>query len=198
MSQNRDEYGPKNDFGREVIMNSDGDPVTWQSMLQGDGLDGWDGHNPKAWVRDGDSISGDSPKGGGGGNLKIGDSDWANYEVSFDATLHEGSYLDFQFRFSPDGPEGYTFELRPGWHAAVISKVTPDGWIQLSVVNLPVERGREYNIIVAARGQSLTSYIDGMLLNQVTDDTFPSGAVRFTLWKRNIVQYRNPRIRHYT
>lgn len=191
-------YGFESDYGREVITNVDGDPVVWQSMLKGDGLEGWDVHNPKAWERDGDSVLGDAPRGGGGGNLTMGDTTWTDFEVSFSGTVVEGGYLDFQFRWNPNKPEGYTFELLPGWQATAISKVSADGWQKLSVVNLPVERGREYNITVAARAQSLTTYIDGRLLNQVTDDTFSSGAVRFTLWKRNIVRYRNPRIRHYT
>jgi hypothetical protein len=199
MAESKLDLGPDNDFGRPHVMNSDGDNVSWEPMLQGDGLDGLQVLNPDAWERDGDTVRGTATQGKGGGCLSMGDAEWTNFECSFHGTLLDGGYLDFQFRRHPDNPgEGYSFEMLYGWQVMAICKYGTDSWRKLSAVNYPIERGREYNIIVAARDQSLTSYIDGKLLNQVTDDTYPCGGIRMTLHRRNIVQYRNPRIRLLT
>ena len=51
-----------------------------------------------------------------------------------------------------------------------------DRWVtKLSVVNHVLHRGQEYEVQVAARGASLTSYVDGKLVNQLTDETFRMG-----------------------
>jgi hypothetical protein len=65
---------------------------------------------------------------------------------------------------------------------------------KLSVVNFPIEAGREYDVQIAARGQSLTSYIDGKLLNQVTDSSHPSGPIALNVWESKTA-FRDPRVR---
>ena len=67
---------------------------------------------------------------------------------------------------------------------------------KISVVNFPFERGREYNVLVAERGESLTTYIDGKLVNQVRDGEYRNGGIALGLWW-STVAFRDPRIRHY-
>ena len=93
---------------------------------------------------------------------------------------------------------GYTFQFTPGQPVCYITRVQGDDWQKLSTVNLALERGTEYDVMVAARGQSLTSYVGGNLLSQVADDTFSRESILFTLWKRNVARYRNPCIRPCT
>jgi len=70
-----------------------------------------------------------------------------------------------------------------GWQAIAISKVEAGNLTKISVVNYPLERGQEYDVQIAARGASLTSYIDGKLMNQVTDFSFPSGPIALNVWE---------------
>ena len=44
--------------------------------------------------------------------------------------------------------------------------------MKLSVVNYPLECGQEYDVEIAARKASITTYVDGKLINQVTDEKF--------------------------
>ena len=67
----------------------------------------------------------------------------------------------------------------------------------LSVVESPIERGREYDILVSTKGPKLTSYIDGKLVHQLTDSTFSTGGVGFNMWHKARVTFRDPKIRHY-
>ena len=93
---------------------------------------------------------------------------------------------------------GYPFQFTPGQPVCYITRVQGDDWQKLSTVNLALERGTEYDVMVAARGQSLTSYVGGNLLTQVADDPFSRESILFTLWKRNVARYRNPCIRPCT
>ena len=91
------------------------------------------------------------------------------------STLVKGPNLQIQFRISEDGRSFYFLDFLTGWKAMAISKV--DGksgeTTKLDVVNFIFEGGREYDIVIAARGHSLTSYIDGNLVNRVTDASNP-------------------------
>ena len=85
-----------------------------------------------------------------------------------------------------------------GWQVAAIHKITrQDGSVdlaRLSAVNYPLEHGREYAIDIAARGQSITTCIDGAVVNQVTDDTWTHGRVALSIWASKTL-YRNMRYR---
>lgn len=42
--------------------------------------------------------------------------------------------------------------------------------------------GMEYEIEIAARGESITTYVNGKLVNQVRDATCPRGGICLTAW----------------
>ncbi|MDE2830471.1 MAG: DUF1080 domain-containing protein [Gemmatimonadota bacterium] len=48
---------------------------------------------------------------------------------------------------------------------------------------------------IAARGASLTSYIDGKLVNQVTDFSYQSGPIALNVWESKTA-FRDLRFRH--
>jgi 3-keto-disaccharide hydrolase len=128
-----------------------------------------------------------------------GDKRWADYEFSVFGTLVAGSNLQVCFRLSEDGKSYYFLDFLTGWQAVAISKRDGDTGqiVKLSVVNYVIEKGREYHIVVAARGRSLTSYIDGKVVNQLTDDAFTSGGVGLNMWSTTTAIFRDPKIRHY-
>ena len=98
-----------------------------------------------------------------------GDSNWKNYEYSLFVTLEKGSCMQFPFRVTDDRKGFYFVEFDYAWQSINVTLREPDrhGVTKLSVVNYPLEKGREYHLNISARHRSLTTYIDGKLVNQV-------------------------------
>jgi hypothetical protein len=83
-----------------------------------------------------------------------------------------------------DGGNYYQFDLKCDLQVLMISKVVQGRPPRvLSAVNYELQPGREVRLELAARGDSLTSYVDGKLQNQAQDADFASGAVLLTAWK---------------
>ena len=190
----------KEDYGREVVGGMR-DVAHWTEALQGDGLEGLRCENPdrqgpeslaEVWTRNGDCIVGHDIR--GGEQLFIGDDTWANYEFSALITPISGGNAQIFFRVSPDRKSWYLLDMMLGWKVLAIARVDPSRLIHLSSVNFPVEDGQEYDVQIAARGASLTTYIDGKLVNQVTDFSFSSGPIALNVWYSKTA-YRDPRYR---
>lgn len=190
------EPGPDNDYGRDEIWGNDG-IMPWTPLLEGNGLEGWDIHEESVWSREGDTIVASPPGDHMHGDMFRGDGSWENYELKVQACLVDGAMLQIQFRKSDAG--FYQLGLLPGLHAFQIGSLDPDGnRRRLDVVNHVMERDREYHILIAVRGHSITSYIDGQLVNRVTDDTHSAGGVAFGVWgKRTAARFRAPMVRLY-
>ena len=178
------------DYGRRVISGMRG-VIHWQKLIQGDGLADWrpaKGHTEaslhRVWTRTDDGIVGEAgPSSDNDSPLIIGDSSWGSYELSLLITPISGGNAQVFFRMSEDERCWYLLDFLLGWQAVAISKVTPEGLTKLSVVNYPIEHGQEYDVQIAARGASLTSYIDGKLVNQVTDFSYQSGSIALNVWE---------------
>ena len=188
--------GPEDDYGRS---RPGGLIIPWQSLLHGEGLDGWSTTAPSGeWSRDGDTVVGNLD-GQRKSHMFQGDSTWKNYEYSLSVTLDEGSSMQFPFRVTDDRKGFYFVEFDYAWQSINVTLREPDrhGVTKLSVVNYPLEKGREYNLVISARHRSLTTYIDGKLINQVTDASYDSGGVGIAMWWDTRAKYRDPKIRHY-
>ena len=134
---------------------------------------------------------------GAGGRLRIGEASWADYELSVLITPVAGGNAQVMFRLSPDGKQYYLFDMLLGWQAVAISKGDLRSGVRvrkLSVVNFPLELGRQYNVLIAARDASLTAYVDGRCVNQLTDAGLRAGAVALNVWESKTA-FRDPRIR---
>ena len=107
--------------------------------------------------------------------------------------------MQIAFRVSEDGKSYYFLDFLTGWRAVAISKKEAGvpGVTKLDVVNFPFEYGREYNITIAARGHSIISYIDGEMVNRLTDGSLTNGGVGFLMWHDTKVRFREPKIRLY-
>jgi hypothetical protein len=55
--------------------------------------------------------------------------------------------------------------------------------------NFPLVHGQEYHVRLAARGASITSYIEGQLVNQATDFEMKRGKLGFHAW-HSVTRYR--------
>lgn len=189
------------DYGRAVIAGMRG-VIHWAKLLQDEGLEGWrpaKGSDPKlfeqVWNRSGDAIVGeDNDIGDDCPRLIIGDSSWRDYELSILLTPISGGNAQILFRMSEDERCWYMLDFLLGWQAVAISKVDNGQLTKLSVVNFPIETGQEYDVQIAAREASLTSYIDGKPINQVTDSSYRSGAIALNVWYSKTA-YRGPRYR---
>ncbi|GEM_PF-417947 len=195
----------REDYGRAVIGGMRG-VIHWERLLGQEGLSGWRSGNPlrtegskleEVWKRSGEAIIGEDVD-GHGERLITGDDSWMDYELSLLMTPLSGGNAQVQFRLSDDGRRYYMLDFLLGWQAVAISKgdLSPgSGGVQkLSVVNFPMEIGREYDVMIAAREASLTAYVDGKLVNQATDFSYRSGPIALNVWQSKTA-YRDPRIR---
>lgn len=192
-----DNLRSEDDYGRAGISGSQG-RIVWESLLHGDGLDGWEAEGapwtPTAWSREGDTVIADV---GSGGRARLiqGDSSWRYYEVKVQATLVKGSALQIHFSISEDRDNSYHLATLTGWKALAIIR---QDHTKLDVANFIFERGREYDVVVAVRGNSIASYVDGKLVNRLTVQKAPRGGIGLAVWgKGTVARFRDPRIRHY-
>ena len=81
-----------------------------------------------------------------------------------------------------------------GWRVVQVARARSHALERLSVVDFPTEHGREYHLRVAARGASITTYVDGKLVNQVTDFEMKRGKLGLLAW-HSVTRFRAPRYR---
>jgi hypothetical protein len=187
--QARREHVPA-DF-RKVIGGMKGE-IPWTPLFTGK-LDGWrefgespvhDRQLPTGWQIAGNGLAGESDI---GSCLATGDASWTDYELSLLITLLKGGNAQVFFRLDDRLPaKGYVFDMMLGWQAVQVCKLEVDSIgsprvTRLSVVNYPMER--EYAVSIAARGQSITTYIDGAIVNQLTDASLAGGGVGLNVWQ---------------
>ena len=98
-----EEPGPEKDYGRTGLRGLRGN-IEWESLLHGDGLEGWKATGPEedAWSRDGDTIVSKTGDEGHATRLVYKDQTWKNYELKVQATFVKGSNLINPFRISED------------------------------------------------------------------------------------------------
>ncbi len=188
--------GGDDDYGRS---RPGGLIIPWQTLLQGRGLEGWGvADSSSKWSRDGEAVVGQLD-GKRKSHIFQGDSGWKNYEYSLFVKLEKGSCMQFPFRVTDDRRGFYFVEFDYAWQTINVTLREPGihGVTKLSVVNYALEKGREYHLIISARHRSLTTYIDGKLVNQVTDGRYDGGGIGIAMWWDTRATYRDPKIRHY-
>lgn len=187
-----DELKEAKDF-RPTVWGIDGE-TGWIPMLPEKELKGLEARG--SWTRDKQSVTGTA--GEDSAKLFWGAADWRNYEIDFYMTVISGGNGQVQFRISADGKKCYMMDFLLGWKAVGISKIdgTPGGTglLKISVVNWDIERGKEYHVQIAVRDASITTYVDGKLVNQVTDSDYRQGRIAFNVWQGKTA-FRDPRYR---
>lgn len=186
------EPSSENDYGRSKLGG-----IQWESLLTGNGIDGWAvGEKPwvaDAWWREGNTIvaaTQDGPR----ARITIGDETWRAYELKVQVTMVTGGGAP-QLWFNIHENRDHHFAPLLGWQTAAI--MDPHHH-KLDVVNHVFELGREYDVVLAVRGRSVTTYIDGVLTNRVTLAEDPIGGVGLAVWGRHTeARFRDPKIRHY-
>lgn len=185
----------EDDYGRARIGGMTG-MITWESMLQGEGLEGWTPGNERVWSREGETVIAEAGRNNRSTRLVKGDSTWAHYEFKVQMTLFSGANVQIRFGITDDSRE-YMVDYLGGWKAMAISAYQR-GVTRLDVVNLTLEQGREYDLVLAVRGHSVTTYVNGRLVNRLTLEANPNGAIALGTWGHHTVaRFRDPKIRHY-
>jgi len=117
----------------------------------------------------------------------FGENNWKSYELKFGLQILDGANAQIQLRRSEDGKQGYMVDFLFGWQALGVSRIDHRpggrGLQKLSVVNLDMSRLVEYRVEIAVRELSITTYVDGKLINQVTDETYDAGVIAFSAWQ---------------
>ncbi|MDE2890085.1 MAG: DUF1080 domain-containing protein [Gemmatimonadota bacterium] len=186
------------DYGRARIGGMKG-WIHWEPMLHGEGLKGWTPDDESLWSREGNTVI---ARAGGQDNatrLVKGDSTWSNYELKVQVMWVRGANVQIRFGITDQSRE-YMVDYLGGWKAMAISTYERGkrGVTKLDVVNLVLEPGREYDLVLAVRGRSVTTYVDGRLVNRLTLEANPKGAVALGTWGRHAVaRFRDPKIRLY-
>lgn len=180
-----------NDF-RDVIMGMHG-KIPRQKIFEGD-LANW---STEGMALDSDAIPSQWQVVGtdglvaevydGGTRLVYGDAEWQNIEISLLITPLGGGNAQIFFRLDESGNRFYMMDMLLGWQAIAISRVEMDHTgiphlTRLSVVDYPLEHQREYAVSIAARDHSLTTYVDGALVNQVADGSWLQGRIGLNVW----------------
>jgi hypothetical protein len=173
---------------RNEVWGMDG-PTVWKPLLPESGLKGLDLKGD--WSRDWDSVS--CKAGEEGAHILGGADDWRDYELKVTVIPEAGGNVQIPFRLSEDRKKGYMLDLLLGWQAVAISRLGR-GVEKLSVVNHELRRGSEYHVEIAARGFSLTSYINGALVNQVTASDYEKGRFALNVWNGK-TRFKNPMYR---
>ncbi|MCB0334855.1 MAG: sigma-70 family RNA polymerase sigma factor [Bdellovibrionales bacterium] len=189
---------------RQTIDDTQGE-LPWQLIFRGDFV-GWfanrqpipTGTIPDQWgVLGTDGLVGADQE--AGTSLIYGDPQWRDLEFSLLVTALAGGNIQVLFRFNEQMNSWYQVDMMIGWQAIAVSRLTFNGQgnaevVKLSVVNYPLAHQREYSLSLATRGHSITTYIDGAIVNQLTDATWLGGQVGLNVWHGKTL-FRDLRIR---
>ena len=128
-----------------------------------------------------------------------GEPSWRDLELSLLVTPIGGGNAQLFFRMDEAAKRYYVFDMLMGWQAIAIRRVTYDEMDHLSeakldVVNYPLRNGTEYAVTIAIRDQSITTYVNGALVNRVTDGSWYHGKIGLTVWQSKTL-YRDIQVR---
>ncbi len=198
----KNEYLPE-DF-REVIGGMRGQ-IHWNKIFDGS-LQGWSfaskpieaGTLPAGWSIVGENgLVGEEWK--AGTTLTYGEPSWRDLELSLLITPLGGGNAQVLFRIDEVAQRYYVLDMLMGWQAIAIRKITHDevgnlSEAKLDVVNYPLRDGTEYSLTIAVRDHSITTYVNGALVNRVTDGSWFHGKVGLHAWQAKTL-FRDIRLR---
>ncbi len=168
-------------------------PILWLDLLAAPGLGAWTTAMPPCWRHDGGHLEG-ALMGGNGSVLLIGDDSWRDYECSLRLTCEAGGEAEVRMR-AGDARHCYCVALLYGLQAMSVRLIAGDAPTRLlSCVDVALDPGRAYGLRLAARGESITTYLDGRLINQLTDATYRSGGIGAGVWQSR-ARFDAPRVR---
>lgn len=114
-----------------------------------------------------------------GGNVTLAKegSEWDDYTVEVTVRPRTGG-AGVMFR-SPDRTNGYMWQLYPG--TGLTPHILENGRFRrlTDTIPLDVTAGRDHRLRIEVNGSTITTYVDGELVDERVDETFGSGTVGF-------------------
>lgn len=180
-------------MSRERVRSSRGE-IPWEPVLKGGSLAGLSFGGK--WETAGTSLQVDAT--GQGVWLSLTDRPVADFELKTSLTVVRNGNSSIFFRQQTGAPKYYQFDLNSKLQAAVIGRVNGDASKPtiISAVNLDLSSSLGYDVELAVRGESLTTYVNGKLVNQVRDGEYTSGHICLTAWNSK-PEFRDPHLRIY-
>ena len=180
-------------MSRDRIRTGRGE-IPWEPVLKGGALAGLSFEGK--WEVAGTALRVDAS--GRGVWLSVTDRPVADFELKTALTVVSSGNASIFFRQQAGAPKYYQFDLNSRLQAAVIGRVNGDAAKPtiISAVNLDLSSSLGYDVELAVRGESITTYVNGNLVNQVRDGEYPSGHICLTAWNSK-PEFRDPRFRIY-
>lgn len=122
-----------------------------------------------------------------------------DFEFKTALTAVSGGRASIFFRQHENGMKCYEFDLQCELQAIVVTIFNGNDKKQrniISAVNYEILKNKEYDIEIAMRGESITTYVNGQLVNQVRDGTYRQGHICLTAWHSK-ARFRDPKILIY-
>lgn len=177
---------------RETIWTSKGE-TGWTKLLDGKRVE--DFKHSGAWTLANGALSVEKPA--QHASLDIHPEIAGDFEFACGMNTIAGGNGAILFRCAGDGQRNYELDLMYGMQAVVLKKhdrTKPGPRTILSAVNHELRQGTEYAVELAVRGESITTYVNGKLVNQVREAEFTAGGLSFYSWQ-SALRCANPRVR---
>ncbi len=161
--------------------------------------DGWNEVRGRYWeVKDGKYYSGREGVGGGEHRSFFGDESWADYSISVDAELFQGSGYGIYFRAQDfSSIDGYIFQYDPGYGSGeflfrkIVNGREKSPFARVKPSNDFQWTGVEREITIEAVGSDFKAYVDGELVLEANDSTYLEGAVGLRTWAKSYASFDN-------
>ena len=182
-------------MSRETI-ESGGSARGWESVIKDGSIDhlGREGN----WEASSYELTIDTRETDGAWLSICGDV--TDFELRVRMMAQEGENASIFFRQHAGGQRFYQFDLSCRWQAVTVSKcdwnADPQISTIISAVNHELVRGWDYDVELAMRGESITTYVNGKLINQVRDAGYEKGGICLTAWKSR-TRFTQPELRVY-
>lgn len=181
---------------RETIWTSYGE-TGWTKLLDGKKVE--DFKHAGAWTLANGALSVEKPA--QHASLDIHPAIGGDFEFACGMNTISGGNGAVMFRCSEDGHHSYELDLMYGMQAVVLKKydrTKPKDKVRsvLSAVNHELRQGTEYAVELAVRGESITTYVNGKLVNQVREGEFAAGGLKLYSWQ-SAMRCADPRVRIY-
>jgi alpha-L-fucosidase len=129
-----------------------------------------------------------------GGNVTLAPegTQWSDYTVEATVRPHtRGAGVMFR---SPDRSNGYMWQLYPG--TGLTPHVLQNGSFRrlANTIPLDIQVGQDYRMRIELDGPTISTYVDGELVDERTDTTFASGTVGFREASNEVGEFDEVRV----
>lgn len=135
----------------------------------------------------------DGGTGAGSIGLSREGADWSDYTFAFDVAPRQtgsgGSFAQGGWAFRAQDPQNayvwllsnfkYTDEGAPGYLAKALFVNGSPAWVRPVPLDFPVTGGTWYHVETTVEGDTITTSIDGQVVDTTTDSTYQQGKVGF-------------------